>query len=129
MSEPNSCLSCGACCAFFRASFFWGETDANAGNDPRDECSDTGCVPADMTENITPFRVAMRGTNQPQPRCIALTGQIGKQVSCLIHPVRASVCRAFPMSWENGVHNPDCDRARQAHGLEPLPEPVVLVVA
>ncbi|MDX1269447.1 MAG: YkgJ family cysteine cluster protein, partial [Oceanisphaera sp.] len=25
MSSGNPCLTCGACCAFFRVSFYWGE--------------------------------------------------------------------------------------------------------
>ncbi|MGE8323794.1 MAG: YkgJ family cysteine cluster protein, partial [Pseudomonas sp.] len=25
MSEYNPCLDCGACCGYFRVSFFWGE--------------------------------------------------------------------------------------------------------
>ncbi|HGC1012017.1 TPA: YkgJ family cysteine cluster protein, partial [Escherichia coli] len=23
MSNPNPCITCGACCAFFRVSFYW----------------------------------------------------------------------------------------------------------
>lgn len=67
----------------------------------------------------------MKGTNQKNPRCIALSGEIGTCVGCTIHPVRASVCREFPPSWENGVHNPDCDRARAVHGLAPLENPKI----
>ncbi|WP_374212354.1 YkgJ family cysteine cluster protein [Thiothrix subterranea] len=26
--NPNPCMTCGACCASFRVSFYWGETDA-----------------------------------------------------------------------------------------------------
>lgn len=116
MSEHNPCLACGACCAFFRASFYWGETDAASG----------GAVPVDLTQPISPHRVAMLGTDQPEPRCIALQGDIGQKVCCIIHPVRASVCRDFPASWSDGVHNEACDRARARHGLPPLqPEPVI----
>lgn len=68
----------------------------------------------------------MKGTNEKEPRCVSLTGVIGECVSCAIHSVRSSVCREFPPSWENGVHNPDCDRARAAHGLPPLENPDIV---
>ena len=25
--EPNPCIECGACCAYYRASFYWAEAD------------------------------------------------------------------------------------------------------
>ncbi|EGR9493162.1 YkgJ family cysteine cluster protein, partial [Escherichia coli] len=25
MNNPNPCMTCGACCAFFRVSFYWAE--------------------------------------------------------------------------------------------------------
>jgi Fe-S-cluster containining protein len=105
----NPCLACGACCAFFRASFHWMETDTGGGT-----------VPADLTEPLTHHRVVMRGTSGSRPRCTALEGEIGRAVRCTIHPLRSSVCRAFAPAWENGVPNPDCDRARARHGLPPL---------
>ncbi|WP_142908916.1 CxxCxxCC domain-containing protein, partial [Klebsiella pneumoniae] len=27
MSNLNPCMTCGACCAFFRVSFYWAEAD------------------------------------------------------------------------------------------------------
>ncbi|HBP8873638.1 TPA: YkgJ family cysteine cluster protein, partial [Escherichia coli] len=27
MNNPNPCMRCGACCAFFRVSFYWAEAD------------------------------------------------------------------------------------------------------
>ena len=106
----NPCITCGACCAFFRASFYWGETTDGKPDG----------VPSEMTVQVTPHRVAMKGTTTPSPRCIALHGEIGVNTLCTIHPIRSTVCRAFPPSWEDNVHNPDCDRARAAHGLPPL---------
>ena len=106
----NPCVSCGACCAFFRASFYWGETDAETPNG----------VPAALTEDLTAFRVVMRGTNQPSPRCVALLGDIGRQVGCSIYERRSTVCRAFDPSYMYGEHNVDCDRARLLHGMTPL---------
>lgn len=114
--ENNPCTSCGACCAHFRVSFYQGESAE----------SPWGTVPAELTESLTHHRLVMKGTNEKRPRCIALTGIIGTCVGCSIHALRASVCREFPPSWENGVHNPDCDRARAAHGLPPLENPGIV---
>lgn len=116
MSVSNPCLSCGACCAFFRVSFYWAETDVAA----------DGTVPGHLTEAVSPHLSAMRGTNRPTPRCVSLQGTIGEQVSCSIHPLRSSSCRDFALSWEDGLHNPDCDRARAHHGLAPVQAPVPL---
>lgn len=106
----NPCLSCGACCACFRVSFYWGESDAAPG----------GYVPAGLTQAISPHRAAMKGTDQPDPRCLALQGIVGQAVLCTIHPQRPSPCREFNASWENAELNEACDRARQKYGLAPL---------
>lgn len=106
-ATDNSCLSCGACCAFYRASFYWAETDA---------ATPEG-VPVDMTEKVNDFRVAMRGTSGPQPRCLALLGFVGNKVSCSIYLRRPSVCRDFCASWENGQPHQRCDQARAAWSL------------
>ena len=109
----NPCITCGACCAYYRASFYWSEADGSTG----------GTVPVELTEKLNDFRRVMCGTNQKNPRCVALLGEIGTSVGCSIYELRSSICRDFDVSWLNGVHNERCDRARQAWGLEPLPEP------
>ncbi|MEQ9562074.1 MAG: YkgJ family cysteine cluster protein [Woeseiaceae bacterium] len=109
----NPCLDCGACCAYFRASFHWLETNASA----------EGLVPAEMTVPVTRHLVAMRGTDRSSPRCIALAGEIGRAVHCTIYEKRASPCRDFQASWVDGQHNERCDRARAAHGMPPLAPP------
>lgn len=106
----HPCLRCGACCSHYRASFYWAEADDAM----------PGGVPVELTEVLTPHLRVMRGTNQPAPRCIALQGDIGHAVLCSIHPRRASVCREYPPSYEDGTPNPRCDEARAAHGLSPL---------
>ncbi len=111
----NPCITCGACCAYYRASFYWAEADANSG----------GTVPVELTEKLNDFRRVMRGTNQEAPRCVALLGEIGVSVGCSVYELRSSVCRDFDMSWVNGIHNERCDQARIAWGLEPLIEPVL----
>lgn len=107
--SDHPCLSCGACCAHFRVSFFWGEC-ASAG----------GCVPDELVVQITPHRVAMIGTDAKPTRCISLDGEVGKAVACNMYEQRSTSCRDFEASWENGEHNPRCDDARAAHGLPPL---------
>jgi len=114
-NEPNPCLTCGACCAHYRASFYWGETDEH----------ENGTVPAYLTDRLDPFRSVMKGTNQQSPRCIALNGQIGECVNCSIYENRSSVCREFLFAWENGLPNERCDKARLAWGLQPLEPPVL----
>ena len=112
MSEYNPCLDCGACCGYFRVSFFWGECQS-AG----------GVVPDDLVVQINPTRVAMIGTDAKPCRCVSLEGEIGKEVACTIYANRSSPCREFEASWEGGVHNPSCDDARAAYGLPRLPPP------
>lgn len=114
MSQSNPCLSCGACCAHFRVSFFWGEAQSAGGYVP-DECITV----------INPTFVAMTGTHCKPARCVALVGEIGQQVHCTIYAERSTTCQNFHASWQQGEHNPDCDAARLAHGLAPL-EPLDL---
>jgi Fe-S-cluster containining protein len=110
-AEPvNPCLSCGACCAFYRASFYWGEADD----------APSGTVPVNLTERLNNFKRVMIGTNQPNPRCSALIGTICQEVYCQIYEARSSVCREFKVSWEQNVYNPRCDAARLFWGLFPL---------
>lgn len=114
--KKNPCLTCGACCAFFRVSFYWSEAEDFPG----------GHVPLDLTEDVTPFLRAMRGTNQKQPRCEALHGEIGTLVQCSIYEQRPTACREFGLHWEDGLFNikPDelqrCNRARAMYGLPPV---------
>lgn len=108
VSHP--CLTCGACCAFFRVSFHWSEADPTLG----------GQVPFEMTEPLRTHERVMRGTSQAQPRCIALDADIGRHSHCTIHDRRPSVCAAVPASYEFGGASAQCDKARIAHGLPVL---------
>lgn len=105
----NPCLSCGACCAFYRASFYWAEAEDNG----------AGGIPPDMTEKLNDFRLVMKGTSSIPPRCIALSGFIGLGVACSIYERRPSICRELEPSWQNNAPNPACDKARLAWGLDP----------
>ncbi|WP_233808621.1 YkgJ family cysteine cluster protein [Paraburkholderia sp. HP33-1] len=99
------CQECGACCAQFRVSFYWGETDSTT----------PGGVPESLTTPISPHRVAMRGTEAKPVRCIALVGESGKSVACSIYAQRSSTCREFEAGSER------CIEARKTLGFGPLP--------
>ena len=102
------CQSCGACCAAFRVDFHpaelaggafaWGEG-----------------VPQALTVPVTSNLVRMAGTDTAAPRCVALAGTIGEAVACTIYDGRPSPCREFD------TEHAACNRARQRHGLPPLP--------
>ena len=116
MFRKNPCESCGACCAHFRVSFYWGEMDGEKG----------GTVPAGMTEDVSPFFQAMKGTNQKYPRCIALKGEIGQNVQCSIYGKRSSSCEDFGVHWQDGVAHINrydlirCNQARANFGMPSL---------
>lgn len=105
MSESSPCLSCGACCSTFRVSFYWAESTA----------APDGHVPVELTNSRDPLTRCMQGTDLPQPRCAALTGEVGQCVSCAIYDKRPSVCREVQAGDEC------CQKARRHHGLAPLP--------
>ncbi len=100
----SPCTHCGACCAHFRVSFYWAE-----GDDHPD-----GTVPMALTERVSPFLVAMRGTLVEPPRCVALQGEVGGRVGCAIYAQRSSSCRELVPGDDK------CVRARQRHGLPSL---------
>ena len=99
----NQCTSCGACCASFRVDFSVEELDENGGS-----------VPAGLTVELTDTLCRMRGTDHTPPRCAALTGQLGVQVSCGIYEWRSSPCREFSEGSDA------CNRARMRQGLPAL---------
>lgn len=105
MSHP--CLTCGACCAYFRVSFYWREIEEKL-------------IPKEVLEDINNNYSCMVGTNKKNSRCVALTGLIGEKVACTIYEKRPTTCSNFKPSYENGVKNERCDEARIAHKLKPL---------
>ncbi len=102
----HPCLSCGACCAFYRVSFHWTETT-----------SDSHGVPLEMTNQISQYVNSMKGTNQANPNCVALKGVIGQSTSCEIYDQRPQACRSFKASFEDGDRNEACEEARISKGL------------
>mgnify|MGYP001161916872 CR=1 FL=1 len=109
----NPCLSCGACCAHFRVSFYCGEI---AGEDG------AGIVPPEFVVQVGPLRAAMKGTEFGGNRCVALKGNIGQAgIHCSIYEQRPSPCREFEPWLPDGRPEPDCQRVRAKFGLPPLP--------
>lgn len=106
----NPCQRCGACCAYFRVSFYWAESVPFL----------DGQVPPELTEQINPHLVSMKGTLTSPARCVALDGAIGDCVSCSIYPNRPTPCRELEPWDEHGQPDEKCSRARAAHGLPPL---------
>jgi hypothetical protein len=116
MFSENVCIHCGACCAYFRVSFYWREADP----------SQAGSVPLEYVEEETEFYDNMRGTNQAHPYCAALSGKIGERVACTIYSRRPSPCREFGIQYKHGrnsISSEDlerCNKARAAWNLPPL---------
>lgn len=97
--ENNPCVGCGACCAYFRASFYWKEC-----------VSGGGTVPDDTVVQVGQHLVAMKGTDSSKaPYCINLTGTIGKDAFAVVTPlVLPLVVMVFPLPMKmvkrmNGV--------------------------
>ena len=98
----NPCRQCGACCATFRVSFYWAEAEVLK-------------LPDNLIENLGPTYSCMAGTNSCAPRCQALAGEIGKEVECTVYAQRPSPCIELQPGDDK------CSRARERHGLPPLP--------
>lgn len=107
MSKDNPCTRCGACCAAFRVDFHPSEIAGGA-------FSWATGVPPEMTVAVTAQVVRMRGTDASPPRCVALAGELGREVACTIYAARPSPCREFDVTHDA------CARARARHGLPPL---------
>lgn len=77
-------------------------------------------MPEHYTEPVNAVYSCMVGTNQKNPRCIALSGEIGQQVACSMYEQRSSSCKEVQIADEQ------CNKARLAHQMIPLvnvPEP------
>lgn len=104
-STSNPCVTCGACCAAFRVTFYWAETDSAEG----------GLTPTELTNSLGPMTRCMKGTDTYSPRCIALEGEVGSATRCLIYPQRPSPCHAVEAGDEF------CRKARRHNGLPENP--------
>ena len=97
-SDSDICMSCGACCAAFRVSFYWGEGESLG-------------IPEDMTVKVNDFYTCMKGTEKKPVKCVALAGEVGQSVACQIYDKRSSTCQSVQVGDEQ------CNKARQYHGL------------
>ena len=97
----HPCQQCGACCAAFRVSFYW------------TEALESGLAEA-LIEKVNAHMACMAGTNGQQPRCLALRGEVGKEVTCTAYAQRPSPCREVQPGDEK------CTKARARYGLGPV---------
>lgn len=109
-AQDNPCVGCGACCASFRVDFARQEL-----------LSEGGSVPDGLTVDLNDWTCRMRGTDHAQPRCAALTGQVGVNAQCGIYEWRPGPCREFGALSPLGRGDEACARARQRHSMAPLP--------
>lgn len=70
-------------------------------------------MPDEETTRVSPFLVAMRGTEHGKGRCSCLdeTGM------CSIYESRPSCCREFPARMEDGSPNPKCTELKALYGV------------
>lgn len=109
---PHPCQRCGACCAYFRVSFYWREAEPGGAARP---------VPRELTEDSSSFLRVMKGTaGKHHARCVALEGEVGREAHCSIYSLRPTPCRSFLPSFEDGRRQPRCDQARARYGLPAL---------
>ena len=106
MSEVNPCMTCGACCAYFRVSFYWAEASDGGGT-----------VPVHLTEPLTPFCAAWRHQSKAGP--LRVQGEPGVSTRCAIYEDRPSPCREFAMSGKMGRSTKPVIAPARA-GLPPL---------
>jgi uncharacterized protein len=114
MTSQSPCLTCGACCANFRVSFYWGECQSAGGT-----------IPDELTLQVSPHYACMKGTEKTPVRCIALVGTPGEHVCCNIYDQRSSTCKEFDMLNSDGSVNEACTRARAVFGLPPIYTPLI----
>ena len=95
------CQQCGACCASFRVSFYWTEALQSG-------------LAETLIEKVNTHMACMAGTNSRQPRCLALQGEVGKEVRCTAYAQRPSPCREVQPGDEK------CTKARARYGLGPV---------
>lgn len=94
--EPSPCISCGACCAYSDTWPEFGDED------------DLDGIPESMCDcNAGRMRCE-------RDRCVALEGEIGRDVRCSVYEGRPAVCRDFEPC------TPACNTVRRHFGLAGL---------
>ena len=110
-ATSNPCFECGACCQYFRVSFYQGEVASDFYPEG---------VPMEMVTRLDSSKVCMKGTEKGHSPCIALTHATTTGYRCSIYEKRSSSCREFNTHLSDGQVNPDCQRLRIARGLKAL---------
>jgi Fe-S-cluster containining protein len=111
IDQDNPCIACGACCAYYRVSFYCGELTGGSG----------GYVPVELTSKVNSVMACMKGTEAGHGRCVALEGELGRSgIRCRIYAQRPSTCREFDAWHADGAPNPDCQGLRERIGLPAL---------
>lgn len=106
----HPCITCGACCNYFKVQFHHYECDL-----------ESNPVPEELTQPVfNSEKLVMKGTYKKDPRCVALKGVVGERVTCSIYENRPSCCRDFFASFENGERDFRCEQARTSKGMKPL---------
>ena len=59
----------------------------------------------------------MMGAHLLKGKCVAITGEIGKDSLCSIYQDRPDVCKAFEVWLPDGRQNPRCIKAREFYGM------------
>ncbi len=103
-NKPIPCMSCGACCSYFKVQF-------DRKYNPQ--------VPWQKITVIKNSQAVMIGTEEFKGRCESLEGVVGESCKCKIYSSRPDVCESFPVWLNNGLQNPKCMAARKHHGLKP----------
>jgi uncharacterized protein len=96
LSQPTSCQSCGACCAYSRE---WPRFSLESD-------SDLERIPAALVADD------LSGMRCEGDRCVALQGEVGVATACAIYSIRPDVCRAC-MPGDDA-----CRLARARFGLQ-----------
>lgn len=73
-----------------------------------------GFVPAGYALPLNATLVRLKGTDAVPPRCLALLGELGREVSCAIYPCRPGPCQELEPGSEA------CLKARRRYGLAAL---------
>ena len=100
MPDPiaSPCQRCGACCAY----------DKNWPRFSLEAEEDIALIPEALVA------LDKSGMRCVENRCLALSGEVGKQVSCTIYGLRPDVCRTCMPG------DPECNTAREHYGFSTI---------
>ena len=97
------CLTCGLCCAVL--------FDVQVGCEDTTQAEHYWDVPLDENDEIVVNRILRHDTHTG--KCLALTGETGRDIKCEIYEQRPETCRLFEAGSDK------CHALRRAFNLEP----------